>query len=234
VLRRPPEVGWCRCRRIRLGRRCDTCAEVGVRRQLVRLWVLRLVLQLRQSQCRIEDVMGLSWRCLWCGWCSASTAAARWPLSRWWSGKRNVLGREHVLVASTRRSGCGCCNRSWCRHKSEGPSIPRRDILVLARSSSPIQTDGIIARLAALDTVGACWLLLAALDLPRLARPAPGATALLRLGAAIFLRARHLVLVGVYRSRLRRRLLRRPRTWRRCIPHSSSVPHCRCSPITTS
>ena len=105
----------------------------------------------------------------------------------------NALSRKDVLVSSSiaRRSGDSSTGRIRCRDKREATRIRAIRILVLARTPAPVQPDGIVACFARLDTVLTCRLLLAALHLARLARPASRATALLGLSGALFLRSRH-------------------------------------------
>ena len=105
----------------------------------------------------------------------------------------NALSGKDMLVSSSvaRRSGDGSSARIWSRDKSEATRIRAIRILVLARTPTPVQTDGIVACFARLHTILARRLLFAALDLARLARPASCATAFLGLSGALLLRSRH-------------------------------------------
>jgi len=105
----------------------------------------------------------------------------------------NALSGEDMLVSSSisRRSGDSPGGGIGSRDKSEATRIRAIRILVLARTPTPVQPDGIVACFAGLGAVLTRWLLLAALDLARLTRPASCATALLGLSGALFLRSRH-------------------------------------------
>jgi hypothetical protein len=105
----------------------------------------------------------------------------------------NALSRKYMLVSSSsaRRSGDSSSGGIGSRDKREATRIRAIRILILARTPTPVETDGIIACFARLDTVLTRRLLLTALDLARLARPTSCATALLRLSGALFLRSRH-------------------------------------------
>lgn len=89
------------------------------------------------------------------------------------------------------------CSRSRHRRRRcdecEGPAnlSTCRTALLLLRPAAPVEPDAVVARLPTLDTIGAGRLLLAALDLARLARPASRAAASLRFRAALLLWARH-------------------------------------------
>jgi len=105
----------------------------------------------------------------------------------------NALSGKDMLVSSpsVRRRGYSSSGGIRRRNKSEATRIRAIRVLVLARAPTPVQTDRIVARFACLDAVLTRWLLLAALDLARLARPASCATALFGLSGALFLRSRH-------------------------------------------
>ena len=105
----------------------------------------------------------------------------------------NALSRKDMLMASSipRRSGDSSSGGIWGRDKSEATRIRAIRILVFARTPAPVQTDRVVACFARLGTVLTRRLLLAALDLARLARPTACATALLGLSGALFLRSRH-------------------------------------------
>jgi hypothetical protein len=123
----------------------------------------------------------------------ATTIAGRPLLARGWPRCHNALSGKDMLVSSSiaRRSGDGSTGWVRSRDKSEATRIRTIHILVLARTPTPVQPDGIVACFACLDAVLTRWLLFAALDLARLARPASCATALLGLSGALFLRSRH-------------------------------------------
>lgn len=77
------------------------------------------------------------------------------------------------------------------RDEGEASGVGAIRIFILARATIPVETDGVIARLARLDTILTSRFLLAALDLARLAGPATSATSFLGLAGTLFLRSRH-------------------------------------------
>lgn len=87
--------------------------------------------------------------------------------------------------------GNGSRRRVWCRDEGEASGVGAIRILILARAAIPVETDGVVARLARLDTILTCRFLLAALDLARLAGPATSATSFFGLAGTLFLRSRH-------------------------------------------
>jgi hypothetical protein len=123
----------------------------------------------------------------------ATTITGRPLLARGRPRCHNALSRKDMLVSSSiaRRSGDSSTGWIRSRDKREATRIRAIRILVLARTPTPIQPDGIVACLACLDTVLTRRFLFAALDLARFARPASCATALLGLSGALFLRSRH-------------------------------------------
>jgi hypothetical protein len=105
----------------------------------------------------------------------------------------DALGGKDMLVSASiaRRRGNGSSSGIWSCDKSEATRTCSTGILVLARAPTPVQTNGVIARLAHLDTVLTCRLLLATFHLTRFAWPASCATALLGLTSTLLLRSRH-------------------------------------------
>lgn len=156
-----------------------TVVDVGK----VKPWVQRRTRRTRRIPCGSEA---------WCLRERIAAMVARHPLVS--SGRRchNALGGKDMFVCSSTRwaphSGRRRVRRS---DKGEAARIRAIRVLVLARPASPVQTDGVIARLTCLDAVLTGRLLLAAFDLSRLARPATSATALLGLPSALFLGSRH-------------------------------------------
>ncbi len=101
-----------------------------------------------------------------------------------------MLRGEDVLMSVAAGFGVG---RGGTAHKGEAAGVAWSNIAVLATPSSPVQPDAVVARLTALGAIGACRLLLAALDFARFAGPAAGATSFLWLSASFFLRPWHSV-----------------------------------------
>ena len=76
-------------------------------------------------------------------------------------------------------------------HEGEATRVVEAAVLVLPTTSTPVQTNAVVAGLTTFGTIGAARLLLTTFDLPRLAGPASGAASLLGLCSILFLRPGH-------------------------------------------
>ncbi|KYG39640.1 hypothetical protein M433DRAFT_10391 [Acidomyces richmondensis BFW] len=96
-----------------------------------------------------------------------------------------MLGGEDVIVAAAVGAIAAV---GGAGHEGEAAGVA---VLVPPTAPAPVEADAVITLLAAPGAVGAPRLLLAALHLARLARPASCPAALLRLRRALLLRPRH-------------------------------------------